>query len=102
MKVLSPLDTAHELIVILRTGGVADVVMELKNEASGEVLTHEIESITINGLTYLSFEQEFDNDSNFQITITSDSETVYRGKLFVTDQSDDTQGYKITKDTFTL
>jgi hypothetical protein len=29
-------------------------------------------------------------------------EIIYRGKLFITDQSNDTQEYKITKDIFTF
>jgi len=101
MKVLNSNDTEHEIIFIPRFYFEGDVVMELYNEEKSTTETFTITPITIDGYVYIDFEKEFTNNTNCQITITSDDEIVYRGKLFVTDQTD-LQEYKITKDVFTL
>lgn len=75
--------------------------MELYNEETSETLSYDLITVTEDGYVYINFEQEFINNSNFQIKIISENEIAYRGKLFVTDQTD-LQDYKITKDIFTL
>ena len=78
-----------------------EIIMELYNEETSEKLTYSLMPITQNGYVYISFIQDFINNSNFQIKILFDNEVAYRGKLFVTNQID-LQEYKITKDIFTL
>lgn len=102
MKIVSPNDTEHEIIFIPRGYINGDVVLELYNEETSVTTTHELTPITVDGYVYLNFEQEFINKSNYQIKVTSNTDIIYRGKLFVTDQISDLQDYKITKDVFTL
>jgi len=101
MKVLSPNDIEHELILIPRFNITGDVVMELYNEETSQTISQTLTPITIDGYVYIDFEQTFVNNSNFQIKILSNDEVVYRGKLFITDQTD-LQQYEITKDVFTI
>lgn len=101
MKVLNSANTSHEIVFIPRYYFDGDITMELYNEETSETLTFTLTPITIDGYVYINFDQEFDNNSNFQIKMLSDDVIVYRGKLFVTDQTD-LQEYKITKDIFTL
>ncbi len=101
MKVLSPDNTEHEIVFIPRYYFEGVVVLELYNEETSQTLTYELTPITIDGYVYINFEQEFINNSNFQIKILKEEDVVYRGKLFITDQTDLEQ-YEITKDVFTL
>lgn len=102
MKVVNSEVTNHEIVFIPRFYFSGDVTMELFNEESSEVLTFNLTPLTLDGYCYISFTQAFDNNSNFQIKITSGSDIAYRGKLFATNQTEDLQNYKITKDIFTL
>ncbi len=101
MKVLSPLNTEHQLVIIPRFYFEGEITMGLYNEETSNTLTYYLTPITENGYVYISFKQEFINNSNFQIKIISNNGIAYRGKLFVTNQTD-LQEYKITKDVFTL
>lgn len=102
MKVVNSESTSHEIVFIPRFYFTGEVTMELFNEETGETLTFELTPITIDGYVYINFEQAFDNNSNLQIKILSGDEIAYRGKLFATNQTDNLQEYKITKDIFTL
>lgn len=102
MKVLSPLNTEHEIVLIPRYYSYGSISLELLNEYSDELFTYELTPVISGGYLYLNFTQAFDNNSNFRIKVIFEDEIIYRGKLFVTDQSDDLQDYKITKDIFTL
>lgn len=101
MKVLNSVNTNHEIIIIPRFYFEGEITMELYNEETKETLTFEIMPVTDNGYLYISFTQEFDNNSSFQIKIIVEEGIAYRGKLFVTDQTN-IQEYKITKDVFTI
>ena len=101
MKVISSLDTNHEIIIIPRFYFEGDITMELFNEETKETLSFDLTTVTDEGYVYINFSQTFDNNSNFQIKILSETEIAYRGKLFVTDQTY-LQAYKITKDIFTI
>lgn len=101
MKVLNSANTNHEIILIPRFYFEGEITMELYNEETSETLTYTLTPVTTEGYVYISFTQEFDNNSNFQIKILVENEIAYRGKLFVTNQTD-LQEYKITKDVFTL
>jgi hypothetical protein len=101
MKVLNPLNTEHEIILIPRVYPVGNITLNLYNEESDEILTYEIMPLITDGLMYLSFTETFINKSNYRIVILDDTDIIYRGKLFITDQTD-LENYKITKDIFTL
>lgn len=102
MIVLNPDQTSHEIVIIPRFYFQGEVVMELYNEDKSTTLTFELTPTTIYGYVYLMFDQEFENNTNYQIKITLGNSIVYRGKLFVTNQTDDLQDYKITKDVFII
>jgi hypothetical protein len=104
MKILSPLAVDHEIVIIPRKYIDGSILLRLNNEENDEILEYKIPQLTVNGYMYFNFTESFINNSNYQITIfeTDTNEIIYRGKLFVTDQSNDTQEYKITKDIFTF
>lgn len=101
MKILNPIDTEHEIVLIPRFYVSGDVVLELTDETTKEIIMHTLTPITIDGFMYINFTETFINNQKFQIKITENNEIVFRGILFVTDQSSDTQNYKISKGVFT-
>jgi len=104
MKILSPLAVNHEIVIIPRKYFNGSILLRLNNEENKEVLIYNLDQLTVNGYMYIGFNQSFMNNSNYQITILEfdTNEIIYRGKLFITDQSNETQEYKITKDIFTF
>jgi hypothetical protein len=104
MKILSPLAVNHEIVIIPRKYIDGSVLLILKNEENNEILEYTIPQLTVDGYIYIAFSQSFINNSNYQITVLDEEqgEIIYRGKLFITDQSNETQEYKITKDIFTF
>jgi hypothetical protein len=104
MKILSPLAVDHEIVIIPRKYILGRARLFLKNEENDEVLFYIIDQLTIDGYMYLNFSESFLNNSSYQITIFEKEfdNIIYRGKLFITDQSNETQEYKITKDIFTF
>lgn len=101
MKILNTLDTEHEIIFIPRAYVNGDVVLELTNEITKLTILKTLTPITIDGYCYVNFTETFDNNSKFQLKISINDEVIFRGIVFVTDQSDDTQNYKISKGIFT-
>lgn len=101
MKVLNILDTEHEIILIPRIYPLGNITLNLYNEESDEILTYEITPVITDGFMYLSFTEAFINKSNYRIAILDNTDVIYRGKLFITDQTD-LENYKITKDIFML
>lgn len=101
MNVFSPDDTTHTLKIIPRFYPVGSVTVSIKDEADKEVFTTSGMPTITDGYLYFDITKTFENKSNHQIQITGQDEVVYRGKIFVTDQADDTQAYKISKDVFT-
>jgi hypothetical protein len=106
MKILSPLAVDHEIVIIPRKYYSGSTLLRLKNEENNEILEHVIPGLTVDGYMYIAFSQSFINNSSYQITVLDKEQTqgeiMYRGKLFITDQSNETQEYKITKDIFTF
>lgn len=100
MKVLNPFNVIHEIVIVPRYYTNSNVNLVLKDELTSEVLNYTVTPITIDGYMYLNFEESLINNTNYQLTINEGLEVVYRGKIFVTNQTNDTQNYKITKDTF--
>lgn len=101
MKVINSGNTTHEIILIPRFYAEGEITMELFNEETKEVLSFSLMTLILNGYLYVNFDYIFKNNSNFQIKITFENEIMYRGKLFVTNQTD-LENYKITKDIFTI
>lgn len=101
MKITNPLNTTHEIVFIPREYVDGDVVLVLTNEATKEVLSYELTPTTIDGYMYINFEESLDNKSKHEIKISQGVNIIFRGILFVTDQYNDTQNYKTTKDVFT-
>ena len=102
MKILNPIDVTHEVILIPRFYPVGDVTLELYNEETSEIDNIVITPLITDGYLYLTFDFAFINKSNYRITIFDELEELcYRGKLFITDQTD-LENYKITKDIFTI
>lgn len=102
MNILNPSHTAHTLKIIPRYYPEGDMSMELVNEENGKVVTMMITPHISNGYMHLQFEKTFENNSYWQVKLTTENEVAYRGKIFVTGQVADTQNYKITKDIFIL
>lgn len=101
MIVLNPNNTIHRLKVIPRYYPEGGVVLTLKNEVTSESESFDVEPEILDGYMYINFEETFINNSNYQATITEGSECVFRGKIFITNQANDTQNYSISKDVFT-
>jgi hypothetical protein len=101
MNLLSPTTVNHTLKIIPRFYTQEDVIMNLWNEEKKTDTDYIIEPVLLDGYMYLSFEQGFINNTNFQVKVTINNDVLYRGKLFITDQLNTTQTYKITKDVFT-
>lgn len=101
MKVLNPENTNHEIVFIPRYYPGGDVVLSLINETTKEESEYTVTPLITDGLMYLNFEETFHNNSRFHITVKESENIVFRGILFVTDQSEDTQNYKISKGIFT-
>ena len=102
MKILSPLDVTHEITLIPRFYPVGDISLELYNEDTSESDTLTITPLITDGYLYLTFDFTFINNTNYRLTMLDEDEAIcYRGKLFITDQTD-LENYKVTKDIFTL
>ncbi len=102
MNILNPNNSTHTLKIIPRFYPMGDVILELKSEETKAISQLTITPTISNGYMFLQFEKTFKNASNWQVKVTEESEIVYRGKIFVTSQSADTQNYKTTKDIFLL
>lgn len=102
MNVVSPSVTSHQLKVVPRFYPVGQCVLRLKNKVTGVATTQNIEPVISDGYLYADYTHTFKNLDSYQVEMTRGDEVVYRGKIFATDQFDDTQDYKITKDVFTL
>ena len=102
MNIANPSDTTHTLQIVPRFYPSGAVAMELKNEETKQVTNYTITPVISGGYMYAGFDQVFKDNATYQVKIEADGEIVYRGKLFVTNQSLDTQHYSISKDIFRL
>jgi len=102
MKILSPLDITHEIVLIHRFTTDGDITMVLYNKETSEEDTLSITPLITDGYMYLTFDFTFINNTDYRFTLYDAEETIfYRGLLFITDQTD-LENYKVTKDIFTL
>lgn len=96
MKVLF-LETPLEFSVIPRKyPNISDTLtLNLRNENTGEVITPEITFIVSQKLDITLTNQplEFKTQNKYEITISNDSEIIYKGKLIVLDSGTDVQNY---------
>lgn len=87
MKVLKSTDTNHTLRVIPRFNPTISLTLELKNEATKATEILNLLYIFENGILTINFDYNFVNKSSFQFKIIQDNEIIYRGKLFITNQT---------------
>jgi len=98
MKVVLPIIDNHTISFIPRFDTDNELVLSLKNEASG-VSTDVVNTYSIvNEGTEINFTFVFKNKDRYQIRIKEGDEVVYRGKLICTDQVP--QDYTIIKDVY--
>lgn len=98
MKVVNPIDSSHQIVIIPRQYTYTILVLELYNEETQvkEIVANTFS--TLDGLLTIGFDYNFIDGQKFQIKITEDSEVLYRGKLIVTTQN--TQTFKASKDLY--
>ncbi len=87
MKILKSNDTNHYLKVIPRFNPTLSLTLELKNEATKATEILNLFYIFENGILNINFNYNFVNKSSFQFKIIQDNEIIYRGKLFITNQT---------------
>lgn len=102
MTVLNPSDTDHTLKIVPRYYPQGNVTLVLYDEATQKSESVVVAPDELNGYLYVSFTKTFLDNSNYQVCIEQATDVVYRGKIFVTNQAGDTQGYQISKDIFVL
>ena len=98
MKVVNPIDSSHQIVIIPRQYTYTILVLELYNEETQvkEIVTNTFS--TLDGLLTINFDYNFIDGQKFQIKITEDSEVLYRGKLIVTTQN--TQTFKASNELY--
>ncbi|MCW4470612.1 hypothetical protein OGH69_16695 [Flavobacterium sp. MFBS3-15] len=102
MNILNPNHTTHNLKIIPRFYPEGDALLELNNPETKTTDTFAVIPVMSGGYMYLSFEGVLKEGSFLRVKLMADGEVVYRGRIFVTGQADDTQNYKTTKDLFIL
>lgn len=102
MTVLNPNNTTHTLKIIPRFYPSGNVTLDITREDYSPGFSLLLLPIIQDGYMYLPFDHEFENASSWSVKVSESDEVVYRGKIYVTDQSDDTQGFKLSKDIFVL
>jgi hypothetical protein len=97
MKVLNPDDTTHEVKYIYRRSAVGSKTFALINELTKEeeVFTPDFEA-TYSGITNMMFTKTVNEGSRYIFKVTDTQDTIYIGKIFVTDQVP--KSYNKTKD----
>lgn len=85
MKIIDPLETSHLLSFIPRLYPIIDIIFELYNEDTKEILTPANTYYISNGYLFISFDYTFTNKDRYQIKVYTVDDIIYRGKLFITD-----------------
>lgn len=72
-----------------------DLTLDLRNETTGTVISPAITFSVTEKLNITITEQplDFKTQNKYEITISSDSEIIYKGKLIVLDSGTDVQNY---------
>ena len=94
MKVVSPLNASHTIILIPRFYPTSTIVLELTEEASNITNTIANSYATTDGLVSINFNYDFTDKDKYSIKVKEGVNVVYRGKLIVTSQVE--QEYKQT------
>ena len=102
MKVLNPANTTHQIQVIPRTYNSSVLTLEFKNESTKELSSVTFTPTITNGYMYINFTKTFVNNDSYQFSVRLLNEVIYRGKIFVTNQFDATQNYKLTQNLFRI
>jgi hypothetical protein len=98
MNVVIPSNTTHTLKLIPRLYPSGVLVLSLFNEATQLSEIVENTYLVTDGNMFLEFDFTFIENSKYQITITEDTEVIYRGKLIATSQIP--QDYKLTNNVY--
>ncbi len=98
MNVVNPNDTAHTIFIIPRYYNVAELVLNLYNEATKLSEDVDFEYSITDGKMTIGFDFTFLENDRFRVKISQVDEIVYRGKLFATSQLP--QEYKLTNNVY--
>lgn len=87
MKILNSTNINHTLKFVPRFLPNENLRFTLKNETTKEIAKIPFIFVFENGLCTVNFDFNFIEKSNFQIKFTQENEVIYRGKLFITNQT---------------
>lgn len=91
MKVVLPSNTSHVIYLIPRFYTYDDLVLNLYNESTKEetdiTLLYGSSFNISDGYVSINFDHTFLEGDKYQLKITSDSDVVYRDKIFATEQT---------------
>lgn len=96
MNVVNPDNPQHTLTIIPRFYPAGDVQLLVYNETTKEEVEHTLTPTVADGYMTLVFTQDLADGYYFRVTLKSNNEIVYRGKMFCT-ASDNLQDFKLTK-----
>ena len=98
MKIVDPNNTNHIIYIVPRYYTDLATTLNIYNETTkvNEVVTNVC--TTLNGVTSVNFDYNFNDKGKYQIKLTDVNGVVYRGKIMATSQ--DSQDYRMTKDLY--
>jgi hypothetical protein len=99
LKILQPSNTSHTITLQPRYDVTTLLVLEFTNKVTKEVLEIENTYTFISGVLVISFDLDVLESEQYSIEIRQNSNVIYRGLAFCTEQ--EPQDYKLTKDKFT-
>lgn len=98
MKVVSPLNTNHTIVIEPRFS-IDGVISMVITKEGYNTITELIPTYNeVNAVGYLTFNLVGEEQDRFSVKVTRLGEVVYRCKLFFTEQTP--QDFKLNKDTF--
>ena len=93
--VVIPTDTTHEIKLIPRVYPSNALIVTIANEfTEAETILSNVYYVE-NGYMFVMFDFDFTERDNYRLTISSDSDVIYRGNLFATAQ--DPQDFKLSQ-----
>lgn len=94
MKVVNPINTTHETILIPRYYPTNELFLELYNESTKVSTNVENTYNVLNGNLTITYDFTFQENDKFQFVIKENNDVVYRGKLIAISQTP--TEYKLT------
>jgi len=93
MKVFKPTDTTHILKIVPRLY-VENVTLSIRHELTDTITTiTDLISFNDNGYLNISFDFNFKEGASYEINCYTDTELVWRGKVYATDN--ELENYKL-------